>query len=296
MSVDAFSKCHPAVNFLFFLGAIGFCVTIQHPAWLLAGVLCGLVYYLLLRGRKGLPLLAGLVPLFFLISAVNPLFNTQGSQVLFWLLGRPYTWEALLFGCAVAAILVATLIWFGCYNQVLTSDKFTTLFGNRIPSVSLLLVMVLRLVPNLMRKAKQLLGARKAIGKGTGQNAGVRQKLRDGSLVLGALTSWAMEGSVVTGDSMRARGYGTAKRTSFMRYRLTLRDWLLLALMGLLAGGILLCIAQGGTAAQFVPCLALAPLEGWGLWGFLLYCIYLLLPTVLQLKEVLVWHISRSRI
>ena len=29
---DGFSDCHPAVNFLFFVGAIGFGVVIQHPA------------------------------------------------------------------------------------------------------------------------------------------------------------------------------------------------------------------------------------------------------------------------
>lgn len=31
MTADAFSNCHPAVNFLFFVGAIGFSVLIQHP-------------------------------------------------------------------------------------------------------------------------------------------------------------------------------------------------------------------------------------------------------------------------
>ena len=33
MRYDAFSKCHPLTNFLFFLGAIGFCVVIQHPLY-----------------------------------------------------------------------------------------------------------------------------------------------------------------------------------------------------------------------------------------------------------------------
>ena len=32
---DGFSDCHPAVNFLFFVGAIGFGVVIQHPAYVL---------------------------------------------------------------------------------------------------------------------------------------------------------------------------------------------------------------------------------------------------------------------
>ena len=40
MEMDAFSKRHPAVNFLFFLGAIGCAVVIQHPAYVLAGLVC----------------------------------------------------------------------------------------------------------------------------------------------------------------------------------------------------------------------------------------------------------------
>jgi energy-coupling factor transport system permease protein len=46
---DAFSKRHPAVNFLFFAGAIVLTVVIQHPAYLLAGIVTGLAYYLLLK-------------------------------------------------------------------------------------------------------------------------------------------------------------------------------------------------------------------------------------------------------
>ena len=46
-----FESCHPAVNFLFFVGAIGFSVLIQHPAYLIAGTIGAAVYYLLLSGR-----------------------------------------------------------------------------------------------------------------------------------------------------------------------------------------------------------------------------------------------------
>ena len=52
MEMDAFSKRHPAVNFLFFLGAIGCAVVIQHPAYVGLGIVCGCAYYLLLHGRK----------------------------------------------------------------------------------------------------------------------------------------------------------------------------------------------------------------------------------------------------
>ncbi|MBQ9762191.1 MAG: energy-coupling factor transporter transmembrane protein EcfT [Oscillospiraceae bacterium] len=296
MTNDPFSKCHPTVNFLYFLGVIGCGVLIQHPAYLAAGVLCGGLYYLLLNGRGGWRRILGLLPLFVLLAAINPLFNTQGQRILFRIFGRPYTLEALLYGGAIGAMFVSMMLWFGCYDRVLTGDKFTSLFGNLIPAISLLLVMVFRLVPHFIRKTRQIVGARRSIGKGVGEAASGADKLKHGLVVLGALTSWALEGSVVTGDSMRARGYGSARRSSFMIYRMTWADYALLAaMMGLL--GLVIGFAAGGSAAaQFTPSLKIAPVSGFRALGLGAYWAYLLIPTVLYVKEAIQWHISRLKI
>ena len=289
---DAFSKCHPAVNFLFFAGAIGATVMIQHPVYLATGIVTGMVYYFLLNGQKGWKMLLGFVPLFLLLTAINPLFNTYGETTLFFLFGRPYTLQALYYGAAMASVLIAMLIWFGCYNKVLTSDKFTALFGNLIPAVSLLLVMVFRMVPNFMRKAIQFIGARKSIGKGAGENATYKEKLHDGMTVLGALTTWALEGSVITGDSMRARGYGTEKRSSFMSYSMTAIDWMLVMMIPVLLALVIVAACFGQMAASYTPRFTVAPLS----WGIIPYGLYLLIPTFLHIKEAIQWHISRSKI
>ena len=289
---DAFSKCHPAVNFLFFVGAIGMSVVIQHPAFLLAGILTGAIYYLLLNGKKGLKTILGLLPMFLILTAINPLFNTLGATPLFYLWGRPYTIEALLYGAALASMFVIMMLWFGCYNKVLTSDKFTSLFGSLIPSISLLLVMILRMIPNFIRKTQQIIGARKSIGKGAGEAATTKEKLNDGMTVLGALTGWALEGSVVTGDSMRARGYGSAKRTSFMIYRMKANEWVLAGIMVALLALTIAALCFGQSAAEFVPTTRIAPVS----WGLATYTCYLLIPTALHIKEAIQWHISRSKI
>ena len=290
--MDAFSKCHPAVNFLFFAGAIGCSVLIQHPMYLLVGILTGATYYLLLNGRKGWKMLLGMAMLFLFLMAINPLFNTFGETPLCYLFGRPYTIEALRYGAVLGGVFVTMLLWFGCYNKVLTSDKFTCLFGNLIPAISLLLVMVFRMVPNLMRKAAQFAGARKSIGKGAGENAATKEKLSDGMTVLGALTSWALEGSVVTGDSMRSRGYGTAKRSSFMIYRLGITDWTLLIVIPSLLALVIAAACLGQMAATYMPEFYISPPS----WGIVPYGIYLLIPIALHTKEAIQWHISRSKI
>ena len=296
MRSDAFSKCHPAVNLLFFLGAICASVLIQHPAYVLVSIAAAALYYLLLSGSKGLKRILILLPVFVFVTAINPLFNHYGDRVLFTVFGRPYTLEALLYGAALAGVLVSMLLWFGCYNAVLTEDKFTCLFGNLAPALSLLLVMVLRMIPNLIRKGKQISGARMSVGKDASNGKGLVEKLSGGMLVIGTLMSWALEGGVVTSDSMMARGYGTAKRSSFMIYRLTRSDGVLAALLAALLAAIIAFCVKGAAFAEFTPKLDIAPITGANAIGFIVFVIYMLIPSVMHIREAVQWNISRSRI
>ena len=283
MSQDPFSRCHPAVNFLYFVAVIGFGVIIQHPAYALAGLLGASLYYLLLKGKKGLSFIGSMMGMLLVIALLNPIINTSGAHVLFSLFGRPYTLEAMAYGAALGVIFALTIVWFGCYSEVLTSDKFTALFGNLIPALSLLLVMVLRLIPAFTRKAKQIGDARSAIGKGTEQSASRVNQVKSGVSILSALTDWALEGSIVTADSMRARGYGCGKRTNFHIYRFGIRDGLLAGLIALLAA---LTLISGGTETVFTPYFYCDYIT----LGFPAYCALLLIPSAMYLREAIVWN------
>lgn len=288
MKRDAFAGCHPAVNFIFFLGAIIAAAVIWHPVYVVTGLIGACCYYILLKKGKAWKTLALMLPFGLLVAAVNPVFNTRGDTVLFLLLGRPYTSQALVYGAAVAGILLLMLLWFGCYNVVMTGDKFSSLFGNLIPSISLLLVMVFRLVPNLLRKIAQISGARRSVGKGAEGKA----SLKDGGDILSATTSWALEGSVTTADSMKSRGYGSAKRTSFQIYRMTARDYVVLGLeLGLLALVIAAGVA-GQLSTQFLPQLQMAAVS----WGLVAYGLFLLIPVILHCWEALRFHLALRKV
>lgn len=296
MREDAFCKYHPATELLFFAGAIISTVLLQHPVYLISNMLIAIVYYLLLNGRKGIRIMVRMVPLFIFIALFNPIVNTRGNTILFLLFGRPYTLEALIYGVVVAATFVVMILWLGCYNKVVTGDKFICLFGNVIPSVSLLLVMVLRMIPNLMRKATQIMGARSCIGKGAENALTVKDKLISGTTVLGVLTSWSLEGSVVTGDSMKARGYGTAKRTNFMVYSMKRADWCLILIMLLFVCVVGVFAMKGCMYADFLQERNIARVNGINSIGFGTYIGFLMIPIVLNIKETLQWNISKYKI
>ncbi|MBQ1333175.1 MAG: energy-coupling factor transporter transmembrane protein EcfT [Lachnospiraceae bacterium] len=289
MTNDLFSGFHPAANVVFFAAAIALGVVIQHPAYTVAGVAGSLLYLILLRGSFIRKILRYVVTVFLLISLLNPLFNIYGETSLFHILNRPYTLEALCYGLVIAGMFTLMIFWFCCITAVVTGDRFISVFGRMIPSLSLMLVMVLRMIPDLLRKMTQISGTRRSIGKAASETASLREKAESGMTVLSALADQALEGSVVTADSMRARGYGSAKRTSFQIYRFTRRDLILIAVTLALTAAV---IASGDKTAVFTPSVELAPLN----WGLIVYCVLVALPSVLHIKEALTWRILRSGI
>lgn len=291
-----FSKIHPAVGFGFFIGAIVFAMLVMHPVYLWVSLFCAVCLNFSLKGKKAVKSLLLALPLWVFIAGVNPLFNTMGSHILFRVFGRPYTLEALYYGMVIAGMFVAMLQWFSAYNVIMTEDKFSYLFGTMIPSMALLLTMVLRLIPNLSRRAKQIANGRKCIGKGGAENASAKEKLTDGLTTISVLTSLALEESVVTADSMNSRGYGTGKRSCYHSYRFTGEDVLLGSIFAAAIVLVAVSLIMGGGRASYTPELQITPVRGWSIPGIIAYALMLLTPTILNIKEEIQWHISRSKI
>lgn len=291
-----FSDCHPIVNFIFYIGAITMGVYFMHPVFLLCSVVLSASYCFVIK-RNAFKQLAWMTIFFLIISFGNPLFNILGETVLFtWFRGRPYSLEALYYGFAMAAMFVSIITWFTTYNEVMTSDKFLYCFGRLAPSVSMILTMVLRLVPSFQKKTEQIAGARKCVGMSV-ENGTKSEKIEHGLTIVSALTSWALEGGVVMADSMRSRGFGSGKRTSFSLYRMKKSDIHLLIFMILLIFTIILCAVRGGMDAVYFPRTQMEGLDNvWTILGVICYFIFLSIPTALHLLEEIKWHILKSKI
>ena len=323
MRPDVFSTHHPAVTLTFFVGVIVLCVLVQQPVVQAVGLMGAMLYYLCLRGRDAGRLLAAMALALIALTAINPLFNTLGDTVLFTYLGaRPYTLEALAYGASTATMFVSVMLWFACYAQVMSTDKFTYLFGHRAPALTLVLTMTLRLVPSYVRKARQISTARRCAGLSMTQGS-VRERARDGASLLSALTSWALEGAVTTADSMRSRGYGAQSKPvvgeisrlrslsltplemtekgckqpgRYLQCRFRMRDALLLGLM--LACVIVTCIAlaSGALAVSYVPAIDIPALSPLGIGALVACTVLVLVPSAIDAKEAIAWRSSLSSI
>lgn len=292
-----FGTYNPLINFIFFIGAIVLCMFLNHPAFLACSVLSSFSLYFTINKSKALKLLFAMTPVFIIVSLINPLFNIYGKTVLFTFFSdRPYTLEALYYGMANAAMFVSVIMWFASYNEIMTSDKFLYIFGRVAPGISMILTMVLRFIPNYMRKAKQIATARKCIGK-AGDEGGKKDKIENGMTVLSSLTNYALEGGIMTADSMQSRGYGCGKRTTFSIYRFDGRDKALTAFMALSLILIIFCVANGAASASYTPDFFISGTESiYTVTGTVFYLIFLMIPTVINVMEEITWHILRSKI
>ena len=288
MTGDAFSKCHPIVIFIYFAAAMCFGVMIMHPVYLAVALLISGIYYIILNGKSGLKRVGMLGALFIFLTVMNPLLNTRGKTVLFYIGNRAYTMEALYYGAAIAAVFVIMMLWFGCCNKVMTDDKLMCLFAGCMPSLSMIIAMTCRMIPNFKERIGQIIAARKCIGMDKG-------KISTGVTTIEVLASWSLETGIITGDSMRARGYGERRRTGFMIYKMKSSDKVLLILLIIMIGTVAGYAIMGSAEVKFVPRFHSRVIEGIDVIGIISYAGFLLIPVILNVKEAVSWSISRRK-
>ena len=295
---DTFSTYHPLNNMLFFAGSIGVTVFVTHP-FLLAISLAGcLSWSCLLKGfKKTLKFnLLFSLPMMIIVTLVNPLFNHYGVTILGYLYnGNPFTLESCVYGLVMAVMLCATLIWFSCYTEVMTSDKFIYLFGRIIPALSLVLSMSLRFVPRFANQSRIISDTQKSIGRSTDKGSLIT-RIKHGVTIFSILVTWALENAIETADSMKCRGYGEKGRTAFSIYRFDKRDRLCLLYMAAAFGLTIAGAVRGGAYASFNPRIRIG---GAGdtlsaVMTFGGFAAFVMLPAILEVYDRVKWNHRRS--
>lgn len=288
---DSFSGYHPAVNLLYFGLVIGFSMFFMHPVCLAVSLLCAVCYYVSLNGGRAFRAqLIFALPVMAMTALVNVLFNHRGATILAYLPGgNPLTLESILYALSAAVMLWAVVTWFGCYNAVMTSDKFLYLFGRGIPAASLVISMALRFVPKFKAQLRAVSQAQRCVGRSVTEGP-LRQRLGSAVTMLSILLTWSLENAIETADSMKSRGYGLPGRTAFSLYRFDGRDRTAMVWLASCGFFILCGWASGGLTWQYFPAIKASAITPMTLCFFGAYLALCLTPLILNGKEALVWR------
>ncbi len=295
--MNEFKKYHPIVNFLYFLFVIGFSCIFMHPVCLFISLFSSFTYSAVIKGKEeAKKKIIYLIPMMLFTAVINPAFNHRGLTVITYLpTGNPLTAESIIYGLFASVMLVSVILWFSCYNHIMTSDKFIYLFGKVIPALSLVLSMTLRFVPRFLSQLKVTVNAQKCMGRDISRG-NILKRAKNGILILGIMISWALENAIDTSDSMKARGYGLSGRTAFSIYTFDKRD--LKALIIIFALGVYVVFGgiSGGLEFSYFPEIKGTEISPFSISLFLAYFLICTFPLIIELKEARKWKLLRSKI
>lgn len=283
-----FGTLHPAVSMCYFVCVIGLTLACPHVVTVLLSLLGGAMFNLALRGGKAFGrTMRFVLPMFLIVCIGNPLVNHRGVTMLFLLFNQWITLEAIVYGVVTACSLAAIILWFGCYQEVMTSDKFLYLFGKVAPATALLITSALRFIPQMQQNAAQIKESRAMLQDNSPR---LFQKLAHAIQNLSALLGMSMENAVQTADSMKARGFGARRRTTFHLFRFDARDARTLALILTLCGICVVARCYGHGYMEYYPRITALTMGPSSMTMFILFAALMLLPSILEAKEAVVWR------
>lgn len=292
---DTFSQMHPIVNLVFFVFVIGLSMFMMNPICLAVSLVCAFSNAVYLNGKKSIKLsLLYLLPTTILISVINPVFNHDGITIItYFPWNNPLTFESIIYGIATAALLSSVVLWFSCFNKVMTSEKFIYIFGKIIPSLSLILSMTLRFVPRFIVQFNAVRNAQKCIGRDI-SNGTILRRLKSIIKITSIMISWALESAIETADSMKCRGHGLKGRTAFSIYHFCKRDVVTLSVIGII--GIIVTVLSVLDIARFryFPSIKGNVLNITSLIYYILYASLMMIPLIINVGEGAKWKRLRS--
>ena len=329
---DEFSRYHPVVNLIFYLLVLGTTMFQMSVGLVFISLFSSVVYYFMLKKTEGLKYCAVVVGIIIVSAIINPLFSHKGGTLLFYLFtGNPVTLESIIYGLISAIIIGAMLLWFSTFNQVMGVERILGAIGKVLPNVSLLITMIMRFIPqytrqqrkvsmvnkvnkrnydekiNLLNREKtekeNVIDARKKQKKKNYIEACKKQKkkngidkiidsIKEGSRTFSITTTWALENSIYTADSMKARGFGTGRRTNYSNYKFQKRDYLLMGWLVILWLVVVFSLEREKVYTYYYPFIQVKN----NMVVYLMYGLLCLTPVLINVKEEIRWLILKSRI
>lgn len=317
---DEFSRYHPVVNLIFYLLVLGTTMFQMSVGLVFISLFSAVVYYFMLKKTEGLKYCTVVVGIIIVSAIINPLFSHKGGTLLFYLFtGNPVTLESIIYGLISAIIIGAMLLWFSTFNQVMGVERILGAIGKVLPNVSLLITMIMRFIPQYTRHQRKVSMVNKVNKRNYGEKINLlnrektekenviearkKQKnkngidkiidsIKEGSRTFSITTTWALENSIYTADSMKARGFGTGRRTNYSNYKFQKRDYLLMGWLAILWLVVVFSLEREKVYTYYYPFIQVKN----NVVVYLIYGLLCLTPVLINVKEEIRWLILKSRI
>lgn len=282
---DRFSKFHPSVHTAFFMLVFVFVLSINNPVYSAVSFVTALLYSARLKGRVISSIKFSVAILFF-VSIFNMLFAHYGVTELFTIKDTRFTLEALFYGFNQGLVLCSVMLWFGAFSRIMDSERVVYIL-RFAPKIALIFSMILGFIPRFTKKLEDIRDAQLGLNGGTPPKRKMRQALDNFS----ALVSYSLESSIITADSMTARGYNP-RAVRKGRYKIYMSDIVILLCILLFAVLIFVQKGMGNISFVFDPMIYS---ESFSVSALIAFVVFQLMPIIIDLWEDVLWKLSNAK-
>lgn len=286
---------HPAVYIIYYLVLIIFAFLFNNPYYLISLLVCVSVL-ITLQGISSefKNLIRFFIPMSLLIIILNPLVSHVGVTKIYLMGNYFITLEAVTYGIIMSlSLLIIILLLFTSYSNAVSYQEMLYIFSKKFPNISMIIIMALRFIPLLnfrLSEVNKVFQFDQKHSNNEKKDEGKIDKLKNTAKMLAVVVSWSLEESMLTANSMKARGYGITQRTSYLSFKFRKIDYYFMVIVLVSA---LVCIAgllQGQGRIEIYPQLNFSFSENIFNMYYFSFLILLLPLIYLEFKERSVWH------
>ncbi len=286
-------EIHPGLHILYYLILVMFAMLYTDVYYLATFIILLLVLFYFEKILSNIKNMLKLyIPLALLVMILNPSCNYNGETKIYLIGNFFITLEAVVFGIILAISLLLIIMILISFNEEISYQEMLYIISKKFPNTALVIIMSLRYIPLITNRLKEFIKINKLDEENKHDLSKFelfKSKIDHAGKSFGGVVAWSLEESMLTAKSMKARGYGIAKRTNYLSFNFNKVDYAFIIVI-LIAGG--LCIyglIMGVGRIDVYPHLNLgldkAP-------NYLFYGAFLamLLPKIiLEIREKLYW-------
>lgn len=280
---SAFAAMHPWTNFIYIALVLVITMFTMNPVILAVSYVGSLALGIYLQGstfiKKNIMIT---IPVVIFSVVIQPVFNYSGITPVFYINDNMVCLENIIYGAVISVLLISVIQWCSVAASYLSSEKMMYLFGSFIPSVGMIFSMILRMIPLMRKRYRQIHEAQMGL-RGAGNRNGIFEKIGHFTNEFSTLITWSLESSMETSISMESRGYGLKGRTSFNRFRFTLKDAFTIIIMLVCFVMAIIPIAGRKLAVYYLPIIYFTKL---GIEGVLAVAAFVILTVIPMIIEI----------
>lgn len=169
------------------------------------------------------------LPLAVLTMIINMLFSSGGNTILFYLFGKEFTLESIIYAFIFSFRLLIVILIFAGFGVMTDSDSAVTFFGRVVPKTTLTLMIGIKLLPNMSERLKNLMTIYNVRGVEFSKGK-LKNKIINSIPVLSVLLEDSLEASFDIGEAAYVRGFLSGKRTVYDKKKFLEKDYVILFL------------------------------------------------------------------